>query len=154
MTTLTRSSMHHFYLCLSAAGLAFVPLATNAQPFRTTDPVIRRMWQVGMEQSQTERLAQVLLDSIGPRLSGSPGYTSAGEWLERTYRGWVVTVRREQYGTWRGWRAGPTHLDLIAPRDQRLEVELLAWSVGTGGRPIEGDVVAIPDLADDAAAQQ
>jgi carboxypeptidase Q len=111
------------------------------------------MWQLGMEQSQVERLGQVLIDSIGPRLSGSPGYLSAVEWLEKTYQSWGVTARRERYGTWRGWRAGPTHLDLIAPRAQTLEVELLAWSVGTGGRPIEGDVVAIPDLADDAAAR-
>jgi len=61
--------------------------AAGAQTFRSPDPVIRRMWQVGMEQSQTEALAQVLIDSIGPRLSGTPGFQSAVEWLEKTYRG-------------------------------------------------------------------
>ena len=48
--------------CTLAASIA------GAQTFRTDDPVIRRMWQVGMQQSQTEALAQVLMDSIGPRL--------------------------------------------------------------------------------------
>ena len=137
---------------LLAASLALFPTLAGAQTFRSGDSVIKQMWRVGMEQSQVERLAQVLIDSIGPRLSGSPGFLSAVEWLERTYSSWGVPARRERYGTWRGWRAGPTHLDLIAPRAQTLDVELLAWSPSTGGRPVDGDVVAIPDLADEAAA--
>jgi hypothetical protein len=128
--------------------------AAQAQTFRTNDPVIRRMWQVGMEQSQTEALAQVLIDSIGPRLSGTPGFQSAVEWLEKTYRGWGVTVRRERYGTWRGWQMGTVHMQMTAPRVQNLEVELLAWSPGTGGRPVEGDVVIIPELANADAARR
>src|SRR5918999_3468918 len=133
---------------------ATLPVGTAAaQTFRTDDPVIRRMWQVGMQQSQTEALAQVLIDSIGPRLSGTPGFQSSVEWLERKYREWGVTVRRERYGTWRGWQQGTVHMEMIAPRVQNLEVELLAWSPGTGGRPVEGDVVVIPQLADAAAAR-
>src|SRR5688572_2515065 len=69
-------------ICVLCVGSA------AAQTFRSPDPVIRRMWQVGMEQSQTETLAQVLIDSIGPRLSGTPGFQSAVEWLERKYREW------------------------------------------------------------------
>ena len=75
------------------------------------------------------------------------------DWLERTYQGFGIPARRERYGTWRGWRAGTVHMRLIAPRVQTLEVELLAWSPRHAtGRPVEGDVVAIPDLADAAAA--
>jgi hypothetical protein len=139
---------------LMAAALAALPGTVGAQTFRSADSVIRRMWAVGMEQSQAERLAQVLVDSIGPRLSGSPGYQSAVDWLERTYRGWGVTVRPERYGTWRGWQQGTVHMQLIAPRLQNLEVELLAWSPGTSDRPVEGGVVVIPELADSAAARQ
>lgn len=139
---------------LIAVGLALLPATAGGQTFRTADTVIKRMWQLGMEQSRVEELAQVLIDSIGPRLSGSPGFASAVEWIERTYQGLGIPAHRERYGTWRGWRAGPTHLDLIGPRSQTLDVELLAWSPGTGGRAVEGDVVAIPDLADEAAAAQ
>ena len=146
--------MRRFRTLIVAAGLGIAPAVASAQTFRSADTVIKRMWQLGMEQSQTERLAQLLIDSIGPRLSGTPGYQSAVDWLEKTYAGWGVTARKERYGTWRGWRAGPTHMDLIAPRSQTLDVELLSWSVGTNGRAVDGDVVAIPDLADDAAAQR
>ena len=131
------------------------PATLAAQTFRSADTVIRKMWQVGMEQSQTEKLAQVLIDSIGPRLSGSPGFASAVDWLEKTYTGFGIPVRREQYGTWRGWRMGTVHMEMIAPRVQNLEVELLAWSPPTPKNgPVEGDVVTIPDLADSSAARQ
>ena len=140
---------------LFAHALVLLPAVAGAQTFRSADSVIRRMWQVGIEQSQTEKLAQVLDDSIGPRLSGSPGFQAAVEWLERTYNGWGVPVRREKYGTWRGWRQGTVHMEMIAPRVQNLEVELLAWSPSTPrGGPVEGDAVVIPDLADSAAARQ
>lgn len=126
--------------------------AAHAQTFRSGDTVIKRMWQLGMEQSQAEKLSQVLMDSIGPRLSGSPGFTSAVEWLEKKYQEFGVPARRERYGTWRGYQQGAVQLVMTGPRTQNLEVELLSWSPGTNGRAIEGAVVAIPDLADDAAA--
>jgi hypothetical protein len=139
---------------LFAHALVLLPAVAGAQTFRSADSVIRRMWQVGIEQSQTEKLAQVLDDSIGPRLSGTPGFQAAVDWLERTYNGWGVPVRREKYGTWRGWRQGTVHMEMIAPRVQNLEVELLAWSPSTPrGGPVEGDVVVIPELADSAAAR-
>jgi len=134
------------------AALLFVVLGLaatggQAQTFRSDDSVIRAMWAEGMERSQTERLAQVLLDSIGPRLSGTPNYQAAVDWVLATYASWGVEARKEQYGTWRGWRRGPIHADLVAPRGHTLEARLLAWSPGTGGRPVEGDVIAVPELA-------
>ena len=51
------------------------------------------------------------------------------------YRKWGIEARNEQYGTWRGWQRGITHLDLVEPRVRTLEAMVLAWSAGTGGRP-------------------
>jgi carboxypeptidase Q len=137
-------------LLVSAVALPSVALA---QSFRSADTVIKRMWQIGMEQSQLERMGQVLVDSIGPRLSGSPGYASAVTWLEQTYQALGITARRERYGTWRGWQHGTVHMQLTSPRVQNLDVELLAWSPGTpGAKAVEGDAVVIPALADAAAA--
>jgi carboxypeptidase Q len=146
--------MHLSSVRFALLALAAFSSVAHAQTFRSADSVIRKMWQLGMEQSQTERLAQVLIDSIGPRLSGSPGYAAAADWLERTYRDLRIEARRERYGTWRGWRHGAVHMDMIAPRVQTLDVRILAWSPGTGGKSIEADVVVIPPLADAAAATQ
>lgn len=116
---------------------------------RTTppdDPIIQSLWTEGMERSQAAAMAQVLTDSIGPRLNGSPGHKSGNEWLLRSYKAMGVTARNEQYGTWNSWRRGISHVDLVAPRVRSLEGMMLAWSPGTGGRPVEGEVVTLPNV--------
>src|SRR3712207_4949439 len=133
---------------LALASIALVGTA-HAQTFPTDDPVIRRIWRLGMDSSQVYALAQTLTDSIGPRLTGSPGMRSANDWLVATYGRWGISARNEQYGTWRGWRRGTTHIDLTAPRVRTLEATMLAWSPPTRG-PVEGRVVVLPDLADSA----
>jgi hypothetical protein len=138
-------------LCLSVLIVAIAspiftvvaPADARAQSFPSDDAVIRHIWAEGMDNSHTERLAQALMDSIGPRLAGSPGFDAAGDWLLAMYERWGVPARKEEYGIWRGWRQGTLHVDLIAPRTQTLEAELLAWSPGTDG-PAEGEVVVPP----------
>ncbi len=122
----------------------------TAQDFPSDDPIIQAIWAQGMEDgSQVERLAQVLLDSIGPRLSGSPGQRSSIEWAMSMYENWDVPVRAEQYGTWRGWDRGYTHIDLVAPRKRTLNGTMLAWSPGTDG-PVEGELIAMPTFRNQA----
>ena len=115
-----------------------------SQSFPTDDPVIKKMWEIGIENSQTEELAHVLMDQIGPRLAGSPNLAASQDWLLDTYTSWGVPARKEQYGTWNGWRQGALHIDMIEPRVQSLEAELLAWSPGTDG-PVEAEVVIPPE---------
>ena len=141
-------------IVLTVAAMALVMSQDiSAQTFRTDDPVIRQMWAEGMEQSQTEELAQVLMDFIGPRLAGSPNLDAAGDWALSKFEEWGVPARKEQYGTWNGWQFGITHVDLIAPRIQTLEANVLAWSPGTSG-PIEGDVLIVPEFSSEADATQ
>src|SRR5690606_18346341 len=68
----------------------------------------------------------------------------AQDWLVKTYESWGVSARKERYGTWGGWTRGVTHVDLIAPRVRTLEAHALAWSPSTGGKSLEGEVVAYP----------
>lgn len=126
-------------------------MPSSAQHFPTDDPVIRQMWTEGMEQSQTEPLAHMLIDVIGPRLAGSPGLAQAQDWLLETYEGWGIPARKEEYGTWNGWQPGALHVEMVAPRVQPLVAELLAWSPATDG-PVEGEVVMPPaDLTPETA---
>jgi hypothetical protein len=116
------------------------------QTLATDEPVLRAIWTEAMERSELERLAQVLLDSIGPRLTASLQMDRAQEWAVRTFESWGIAARREQYGTWEGWDRGPSHIDLVAPRVRSLEGRILAWSPGTGGRPVEGGVTYLPRI--------
>jgi len=137
---------------LAFAVLAAVP--ASAQTLPVNDPILRQMWAEGMDRSQAMSLIQVLTDSIGPRLTGSPNIKSANDWLVAMYGKFGVPARNEQYGTWMSWRRGVSHIDLIAPRVRSLEGTMLAWSPGTPrGQPITGDPIILPALADSAAFQ-
>ncbi|MGH7521641.1 MAG: M20/M25/M40 family metallo-hydrolase [Gemmatimonadales bacterium] len=139
-------------------SLTVIASTANAQfgqqptGFAVEDPVLRRIWAIESDSSQLPRLAQALMDSVGPRLTASPGMTAGQNWLIATYTAWGIPARKEQYGTWRSWRRGKTHVDLVSPRPRTLEATMLAWSPGTPrGRPVRAPVVILPDVADSSA---
>ena len=139
---------------LFAAALTFLGAASavSAQTYTSGDQIVRQIWTEGMgASSQAYKLAQVLSDSLGPRLTGTPGIKRANDWIVATYKSWGVDARNEQYGKWKGWRRGTTHVDLMTPRVRTLEGTLLAWSAGTGGKDVVGSTVILPQLADSAA---
>ena len=133
--------------------LSALPGGAAAQAFPTNDPVIRRMWEVGIENSQTEQLAHHLINVIGPRLAGTPNLAAAQDWLVDLYGSWGVSARKEEYGTWRGWQQGVLHVDMLEPRVRTLEARLLAWSPSTDG-PIEGEVALPPEGLTEETAQE
>lgn len=137
-------------MALLAAGalLAAPALPLAAQNFTSDDPVIKRIWALGMDSSHTEMLAQQLLDSIGPRLVGTPGAKRGNDWLLSTYTDWGVTARNEQYGTWRGWRRGHSHIDLMTPRVRTLDATMLGFSPGTEGKDLTAETIILPRFAD------
>ena len=142
-----------FVAAFAAAGIAARAQQSNElRPvpltFPSDDPVIKRIWSIGMDSSRTKQLAQVLFDSVGPRLTGSPGMKAASDWVISQYKAWGIDARREEYGTWRGWRRGVSHIDLMAPRVRSLEGTMLAWSPGTNNRPVNAEAIILPKFAD------
>ena len=138
---------------VSFAALAVIggTSVAAAQTYTTGDQTIRQIWAEAMNSSQAYKLAQVLSDSIGPRLTGTPGIKRGNDWLVATYKSWGVEARNEQYGKWKGWRRGTTHVDLMTPRVRTLEGTLLAWSAGTAGKDVTAAAVILPEVADSSA---
>ncbi len=136
---------------LLAAIATPVIAQSRTTTFPTDDPVLKAIWAEGMGASQVQKLGQVMLDSIGPRLTGSPGYSSASDWVASQYRGWGIEAKRDQYGTWRGWRRGVSHIDLVSPRVRSLDGMMLAWSPGTNGRAVTAPVIILPKFTDSTA---
>ncbi|HEX5439013.1 MAG TPA: M20/M25/M40 family metallo-hydrolase, partial [Gemmatimonadaceae bacterium] len=136
-------------LIAASALLVAAPLRTAAaQTFPTTDPVIQRIWDMGMDSSHTKQLAEQLFDSIGPRLTGTPEQKAGNDWLVATYKSWGIDAHNEQYGTWRGWRRGYSHIDLVAPRVRSLEGQMLGYSPGTGKKDLTRTTIILPRFAD------
>jgi hypothetical protein len=101
-----------------------------------------------MDSSRTMELSSTLFDSLGPRLQGAPDTKRAQDWLVRIYASWGIDARNEQYGTWRGWRRGVSHVDLVAPRVRTLEATMVGYSPGTGGRDVTAGTIILPRFAD------
>jgi carboxypeptidase Q len=139
---------NRFVISALAALLALAPAGVRAQDNPAGDPVVQRIYDEGMRHSQASRYAQTLMDSIGPRLTGSPANRSANDWLLRTYQGLGIDARNEQYGTWRDWTRGTSGLQLVAPRVRVLEATMHAWSATTPAGGVTADVMMPPTMAE------
>ena len=127
--------------------LAQVPSTARAQQ-TAIDPVITRIQRIAEDSSRLEVLGRALLDSIGPRMVGTPNLERGNDWLVRQYRSWGIESRNEQTGTWRGWRRGYSHVDLVSPRVRSLDGTMLGFSPGTGKRDVTSSTVILPKFAD------
>ncbi|HTF27802.1 MAG TPA: hypothetical protein VK625_03100, partial [Flavitalea sp.] len=116
--------------------------------------VVKKIVTEATENSQLEKLAHELLDGIGPRLVGTPQMKAANDWAVAKYKTWGINAKNEQWGEWRGWERGASHIDMVYPRVKSLEGMQLAWSPSTAGKTITGEVVILPDLADSIAFQK
>ncbi len=149
--TLARTTtMHRRAAPVGALALLALLAATplSAQTFLTQDTVIRRIYAEGMENSNLVPEAHALFDSIGPRLMGTPDLKRAQDWLVDVYESWGIDAREEQYGTWRGWVRGPSHIDLVSPRVRTLQGQMVGYSPGTGGKDVELKTVILPRFRD------
>ncbi len=116
--------------------------------------VVKNIVAEATNNSQLEVLAHELMDGIGPRLVGTPQMKQANDWAVAKYKSWGINAKNEQWGEWRGWERGTTHIDMISPRVKTLEGMQLAWSPSTNGKTVTGEVVLIPDVADSNAFKQ
>ena len=112
--------------------------------------VIDNIVKEAKENSQLKKLAYEMTDLIGPRLVGTPQMQKAHDWAVETYAGWGISAENEQWGMWRGWERGITHIDLVSPRVVSLEGMQLAWSPGMK-KAVTAEVILLPDVADSAA---
>ncbi|NBO72137.1 peptidase M28, partial [bacterium] len=90
--------------------------------------VIEKIVQEETNNSQLQTLAHELLDGIGPRLVGTPQMKKANDWAVDKYASWGISARNEQWGEWKGWERGITHIDMLSPRVKSLEGTQLSWS--------------------------
>ena len=123
----------------------------HSQTLATNDPIIQQIWAIGTDSSPLPRLSAQLFDSIGPRLTGTTSLRRGQDWLVATYSAFGIPARNERYGTWRGWRRGYSHIDLVAPRVRSLEGTMLAYSPGTGRRDLTATTIILPRFADSTA---
>lgn len=91
-----------------------------------------------------------LSETFGSRLTGSPSYERAVDWAVSQFRAaGVEQVATEPFSIARSWERGPARGRILAPLDQPLHLESLGWSPSTPEGGMEGEVVAVTNLAPD-----
>jgi hypothetical protein len=120
---------------------------------QSKDPVVQAIIKEASENSQLKKLAQELTDGIGPRLVGTPQMKQAHDWAVSKYQSWGISAKNEQWGEWRGWERGITHIDMVHPRVESLEGMQLAWSPSTSGKAVTAETIILADVADSIAFQ-
>lgn len=115
---------------------------------QTQQEIVEKITAEANENSQLKELAHELLDVVGPRLVGSPQMKQAHDWAVAKYGEWGIPAENQQWGKWKGWKRGITHVDLVAPRVVSLEARQLAWSPSTGKKPVTAEVVVLPEATD------
>lgn len=115
------------------------------------DPIIEAIVAQANENSQLEVLGHELMDGIGPRLVGTPQMKQAHDWAVAKYASWGIPARNEQWGEWRGWERGISHIDMVHPRVQSLRGTQLAWSPATPKKGVTAELVVLPSVKDSMA---
>lgn len=106
--------------------------------------IVRRITEEATARSQVMELARELTDVYGPRLTGSPHLTAAGDFVIQRLRQWGIDrARFERWGPFGpGWTADRFVALAVAPVAFPLHAYPKAWTPGT-----PGDVVAEAELA-------
>ena len=132
---------------LTCACLLFITLGFS----QTTEEIVEAIQKEANENSQLEPLAHHLMDVIGPRLVGTPQMKNAHDWAVKKYAEWGISAENQEWGKWKGWQRGITHIDLVSPRVVSLSGMQLAWSPSTGKKGVTANLIALPEVSDSLA---
>lgn len=118
---------------------------------QTTSDIVAAIEKEANENSQLERLAHELMDVNGPRLVGTPQMKTAHDWAVKEYATWGIAAENQEWGTWRGWERGITHVDMVSPRIASLHATQLAWNPSTSKKGVTASLITLPTIADSLA---
>lgn len=131
---------------------SFSLIAVSAGTIRSQDTsIINNIIRDVNQNSNLEQLATELMDGIGPRLVGTPAMKKANDWAVAKYKSWGINAENQQWGQWRGWERGITHIDMVSPRSYSLHGQQLAWSAPTKKGGVQAEVVLLPEALDSVA---
>ena len=121
-------------------------------PERVDTAAIAKIRDEGLNRSQVGAYFTTLVDTIGPRLAGSPQYKRAADWARDTLaKGGFTGVRLEPFEFGRGWQLDKFTLEMIEPRYMPLLGYPEAWSPATKGEVTATVAVVTGKSAEDVA---
>jgi len=134
------------FLSLSALSFA-APAAFElaAQGIENVDlNVVHLIKNEAFTNSQIMETMFYLCDVNGPRITGSPGYQKAADYIKKRLTGHgIPDVKYEEFEFGRGWQHSKYAGHMVEPAYSELIGFPLAWTPGTNG-PVKGEAVYAP----------
>jgi carboxypeptidase Q len=121
-----------------AAALAVTTSFAQGAREPVDSAAIARIRDEGLNRSKAAGMFSMLVDTIGPRLTGSPEYQRSAEWAAAEMRAFgLAKVVVEPFEFGRGWALDKFTIEMVEPRYMPLVGYPEAWSPST-----QGEVVA------------
>jgi hypothetical protein len=121
----------------------FATQAVAQVPEKLDYAMLGRIREEGLQRSQVMETLSWLADVHGPRLTGSPGFKSAGAYaVERMTQWGLANVKYEPWRMGRSWSLERFSGHMIEPQIQPLIGYPKAWTPGTNG-VVTGEVVQV-----------
>ena len=91
-------------------------------------------------------IVESLTTEVGPRLAGSPAFDRAVEWAQAKFKALGYDRVYLEPVSFPIWERKHESAEVLSPFPQRLVVTALGGSVGTGGKPLDAEVVEFANL--------
>src|SRR6266566_3714584 len=135
---------------LAAALLALVASTPLVAQDAVDLDAVHRIREEALQNSQVMEHLFYLTDVNGSRLTNSPGFFSAADWVVKQLGEWGISAHQEKWGPYgRGWTFTKFSAHMLEPTSVPLIGAPLAYTPGTSGA-VSGDamIVAINTEAD------
>lgn len=140
-----RIRLEKFRMILVASLLFVFVIPASAQEVTVDLEMVYKIRQEGQRNSDIERLAYIMTDLAGPRLTGSAGLDRANEIARaRLAEYGLSNVRIEEVGDFSrgGWDYSKAYAAMVVPYYNNFSVTPVAWTSGTDGI-IRGEVILV-----------
>ena len=125
--------MKKFLVLTVVVSFLFFSQYSDAQ----TDPVIKKIIEIGKKDNRTMKHLDVLTNRFGGRPIGSAAYDNAAEWAGKKFKEWGMQVEYDEAGTLAvGFNRGPWFGKMTSPRSMHLHFATPSYSSGTRGKQV------------------
>lgn len=99
-----------------------------------------------IERGQAFEIVESLTTEIGPRMAGTEADLRAVDWARQRFAALGYDEVRIEPFTFPYWHRGHERGEITAPFPQPLAITALGGSIGTGGEPLEAEIVHFENL--------
>jgi len=105
-------------------------------------PPLKELQKAALKDGRAYATLEQLTTTVGHRLAGSEGDRKAVEWALATLKAQGFTNVRAEPVTVPHWTRGTARVELTGEVPIDFPTLALGGSIGTGGKPVEGEVIA------------